>query len=77
VQRECCSEGNVIANNFESRIKGTMTKKLLGVEGTEFRKKLVRVRRREIAHFALPRRNFVPLFYGVSEIRLLPFKIPP
>ena len=27
-------------------------------------------------HFALHRRNFIPLFYGVSEIFLRPRKIP-
>ena len=36
------------------------------------------VRRREIylAHFALHRRNFIPLFDGVSEICLRPRKFP-
>jgi hypothetical protein len=33
------------------------------------------VRRREIPDFALHRRNFIPLFYGVSEIFLRPREI--
>ena len=35
------------------------------------------LRMREMPHFALHRRNFPPLFYGVSEIFLRPRKIPP
>ena len=34
------------------------------------------LRRRETPHFALHRRIFTPLFYGVSEIFLRPRKIP-
>ena len=35
------------------------------------------IRRREIPHFALHRRNnFIPLFYGVSEVFLRPRKVP-
>jgi hypothetical protein len=34
------------------------------------------MRRREIPHFALQRRNFIPLFYGVSEKIMRPSKIP-
>ena len=33
------------------------------------------LRRRKILHFALRRRNFIPLFYRVSERFLAPFKI--
>ena len=33
------------------------------------------IRRREMPNFALPRRNFIPLFYGVSQIFLRPRKI--
>ena len=40
------------------------------------RVKLQLVRRRGMPHFALHRRNFLPLFYGVSEIFLGPRKIP-
>ena len=35
-----------------------------------------RLRRPEIPYFALHRRNFLPLFYGVSEIFLKPRKTP-
>ena len=36
----------------------------------------VKLRRQEIPYFAPPRKNFIPLFYGVSEIYLRPHKIP-
>jgi hypothetical protein len=34
------------------------------------------LRRRGILHFALHRRDFILLFYGVSEIFLRPHKVP-
>jgi hypothetical protein len=39
-------------------------------------RKDAQLRRRQIPHFALYRRNFIPLFYGVSEIFMRPRKIP-
>ena len=55
-------------------------KKLLGSETVTLkgsgRENPASVRRREVIYFALPRRDFIPLFYRVSEIFRTFFKIP-
>ena len=58
-------------------------RELEGLVGSESaRHRAERLRRREILHFALRRRNCLPLFYGVSEIFLrrskkFPYEISP